>query len=334
MEGGKRGGGGDGSGTRLADDPAAALTAAFERTNRHLVAHTSAAAALRKDLASRGATLGDDPSVVDASESGACAVVVYAKADPATRAVTLWVAGVGDCRAVIGTRDRTDGGEGAATHADGGNGGGESDGRSDGRSDGEGAEEGAVDEPHGQGRLHALALSTDHKVDLPTERARIEAHGAFVSEASLDDDDFRPARVYRSRHEPSKGPGLCIGRVLGDLDGGPEVGLIATPEVYVHTVRPADQFLLMASDGVWEFIDNEEAVAMVDSFYSKGLTPDQLQAATPERTPAAQACAFLVAKSALAWRIHEAPYRDDITLIVIWLPDLVESLLGGVQVVS
>lgn len=40
-----------------------------------------------------------------------------------------------------------------------------------------------------------------------------------------------------------------------------------------------------------------------------------------------QAARFLIAKAALAWRIEEGDYRDDITVIVLYLKDLPGSLL-------
>ena len=81
----------------------------------------------------------------------------------------------------------------------------------------------------------------------------------------------------------------------------------------MHTVQPTDRFLILASDGVWEFIDNDEAVAIVGQFYDKGL-------------PALDACRFLIAKAALCWRKFEGDYRDDITAIVVYLPDVVTAL--------
>ena len=52
---------------------------------------------------------------------------------------------------------------------------------------------------------------------------------------------------------------------------------------------------------------------MVDNFYRKGKR-------------AIDACRLLIAKSALAWRRHEGAYRDDITAIVAYLPQLCEAL--------
>lgn len=37
-----------------------------------------------------------------------------------------------------------------------------------------------------------------------------------------------------------------------------QVGVIALPEVTEYVLKPEDEFLVLASDGVWEFIDNQE----------------------------------------------------------------------------
>ena len=230
---------------RLQQDPAVLLAESFENVNVHL------------RLCAQ-----EQPCVVDAADSGACAIVVW------MRGRELVVAGAGDCRAVLGTR-------------------------------------------HDK-QLVSVCLSTDHKVNLPVEQARIEAAGGWVRPETGDDDDFNPARLYEVEGKPWLGPGLCIARCLGDLKAN-KCGLIPTPEICMHTLQSTDLFLILASDGVWEFIDNDEAVAIVGQFYDKGL-------------PALDACRFLIAKAALCWRKFEGDYRDDITAIVVYLPKIVTAL--------
>lgn len=164
------------------------------------------------------------------------------------------------------------------------------------------------------GELLAVALSTDHKVDLPGEQARIEAAGGWVrpAEGNSSGSDYAPARVFESRENPLLGPGLAVSRTLGDLNAE-RAGVVPTPEVLTHRVAAEDRFVLLASDGVWEFIDMNEAVEIVDQFYSEGKR-------------AIDACRLLIAKAALAWRINEGMYRDDITAIVAFLPPLVNGL--------
>ena len=64
---------------------------------------------------------------------------------------------------------------------------------------------------------------------------------------------------------------------------------------------------------MWEFVDNDEAVTIVDHFYSKGL-------------PAIDACRYLIAKAALCWRKFEGDYRDDITAICVRIADVAKDM--------
>ena len=232
-------------------DPGNTLANTFMRCNEHLVK-----------------MLGEDPIEVDARDSGTCAVVCFVQGRE------LWVAGVGDCRAVVGSQ--------------------------------------AAD-----GTLLAVALTTDHKADLPAEQARIESMGGYVRPTFEDDGEFMPARVYEFQGRPWLGPGLCVARALGDLEGV-RCGIIPTPEVCTHTVQEEDLFLILASDGVWEFIENEEAVRIVRLFHEQGK-------------PALDACRFLIAKAALLWRTNEGQYRDDITAIVVYLRPVVQGLEAEVS---
>ena len=81
----------------------------------------------------------------------------------------------------------------------------------------------------------------------------------------------------------------------------------------MHQISDEDCFLILASDGVWEFMDMHAAVEIVDGFYKDGKG-------------AIDACRLLLAKSALLWRVHEGQYRDDITAVVVYLPPLLEAL--------
>ena len=74
-----------------------------------------------------------------------------------------------------------------------------------------------------------------------------------------------------------------------------------------------DQFIIVASDGVWEFLTAEDAVTIV-------------QGAKAQGKDANSACQSLILKAALAWREHEGDYRDDITAVVAYLPQLMKGL--------
>lgn len=160
------------------------------------------------------------------------------------------------------------------------------------------------------GALEAVRLSVDHKPDEPSEKARVTALGAHVSEGS--DEPYEPARLYRSKLRPRLGPGLAMSRCLGDLADGP-AGIIPTPAVgyYELGTDPGceELFVVLASDGVWEHLPDLAVVELVESFHGAGK-------------PAKAACTNLIARSAVAWRMEEGNYRDDITALVIYLPCL------------
>jgi serine/threonine protein phosphatase PrpC len=88
------------------------------------------------------------------------------------------------------------------------------------------------------------------------------------------------------------------------------VGVIAEPVVTQYDLDDDDEFLILASDGVWEFMGSQEAVDVV----ARGLA---------ERSgDATKACQALIEAAADRWHEEEGEYRDDITAIVVRLRDL------------
>jgi serine/threonine protein phosphatase PrpC len=153
------------------------------------------------------------------------------------------------------------------------------------------------------GGLVAVELTADHKPDSPDERERILATGAYVRPAQ---EDGSPARVYAAQCKPKWGPGLAMSRSLGDSDAD-GFGVIPTPTVSHRAVRRgSDRFVILASDGVWEFISSDLAVEFVGGFMARGQT-------------ALDAARFLIARAAMEWNVKEGDYRDDITAVVIYL---------------
>eukprot|EP00013_Stygamoeba_regulata_P019413 CAMPEP_0177648052 /NCGR_PEP_ID=MMETSP0447-20121125/10625_1 /TAXON_ID=0 /ORGANISM="Stygamoeba regulata, Strain BSH-02190019" /LENGTH=688 /DNA_ID=CAMNT_0019150673 /DNA_START=164 /DNA_END=2230 /DNA_ORIENTATION=+ len=92
----------------------------------------------------------------------------------------------------------------------------------------------------------AQPLSRDHKPDLPDERARIEALGGFV----------RRLGVWRVQGV------LATSRALGDQPLKPFVS--ALPEQMERTlVAGVDDFVVLASDGLFDVLTNQEVVSLV-----------------------------------------------------------------------
>eukprot|EP00916_Digyalum_oweni_P012552 GHVL01020748.1.p1 GENE.GHVL01020748.1~~GHVL01020748.1.p1 ORF type:complete len:368 (+),score=55.11 GHVL01020748.1:100-1104(+) len=102
----------------------------------------------------------------------------------------------------------------------------------------------------------ALDLTEDHKPNLEIEKKRIFATGGQIRR--LDGDI--PYRVFVKGKQY---PGLAMSRAIGDLIGT-QAGVIPEPEVSECILsEESDIFVLLCSDGVWEFISSQEAVDMV-----------------------------------------------------------------------
>jgi len=52
-----------------------------------------------------------------------------------------------------------------------------------------------------------------------------------------------------------------MSRSLGDLTGK-QAGVISTPHTQVDALAPADRALVLASDGLWDFVANEDVAAV------------------------------------------------------------------------
>lgn len=63
-----------------------------------------------------------------------------------------------------------------------------------------------------------------------------------------------PARVWLKNEDL---PGLAMSRSLGDFVAA-SVGVIADPEFTDFNLSHDDKFLVIGSDGVFEFLSNEE----------------------------------------------------------------------------
>jgi len=138
-------------------------------------------------------------------------------------------------------------------------------------------------EKDGKVVLKSVDLTVDHKPDLPEERKRIEAAGGIV----LFDGGWNH-RVYAKGKKDARGkryPGLNMSRSMGDLKGFHDAGISAEPEVSARTVQSSDatvtsveidtavdKFVMLCSDGVWEFISSDAAVNMVGQFAQKDVT--------------------------------------------------------------
>lgn len=112
------------------------------------------------------------------------------------------------------------------------------------------------------GAVKAQALTVDHKPDSPPEKARIVAAGGRVFAVEYDDGVDGPPRVWLGHMDV---PGLAMSRSLGDAVAH-TAGVSSEPEIFERTIDPAkDHFIIMATDGLWEFVSDQEAIDLAAS---------------------------------------------------------------------
>ena len=109
-------------------------------------------------------------------------------------------------------------------------------------------------------------LSHDFKPDLPEEKKRINKMGGVV-EQMLDMNGMRagPPRVWGSGKNY---PGLAMSRSLGDFKGK-KYGIISLPEIIEVNLHENVKYIVICSDGVWEFLSNESVMDIGNEFYEK-----------------------------------------------------------------
>lgn len=113
------------------------------------------------------------------------------------------------------------------------------------------------------GAYTSTLLSFDHKADRPEEQARLVNRGAEVRPIYSNGRPFGPARLFKKGEEY---PGLAVSRAFGDRLSK-DIGVVAEPEIAIHTLVPEDRCIVLASDGVWDQVTNEEAVRIAMSCY-------------------------------------------------------------------
>eukprot|EP00931_Biecheleriopsis_adriatica_P030143 TRINITY_DN17789_c0_g1_i1.p1 TRINITY_DN17789_c0_g1~~TRINITY_DN17789_c0_g1_i1.p1 ORF type:complete len:363 (-),score=77.90 TRINITY_DN17789_c0_g1_i1:40-1128(-) len=113
----------------------------------------------------------------------------------------------------------------------------------------------------------AVPLSEDHKPNLPSERERIQKAGGSVERQQVG-----PIVQYRVNGN------LNLSRSIGDLDYKknphllPSEQLIScTPDVVSYSRKDGDDFIVIACDGVWERMGNQDIVDFVAARLPKHL---------------------------------------------------------------
>lgn len=142
-------------------------------------------------------------------------------------------------------------------------------------------------------------LTKDHKPSNKEEKKRIVANGGQVRRLDGDINDrlFEKGKLF---------PGLAMSRSIGDTVGQ-SCGVIAEPDVNCFKFTENDEFLLLASDGIWEFITSKAACDFVRE-KSNEFDGDAMKVSEA-----------LAQRAWDLWIENETDVVDDITVILVYL---------------
>ncbi|XP_022892114.1 probable protein phosphatase 2C 65 [Olea europaea var. sylvestris] len=113
-------------------------------------------------------------------------------------------------------------------------------------------------------QLISEQLTVDLKPNLPREMERIKSCQGRV--LAMD----KEPNVYRIWMPDEDCPGLAMARAFGDFCLK-DFGLISTPEVTYRKLTQRDEFVVLATDGIWDVLSNDEVVRIVASVKKRSL---------------------------------------------------------------
>ena len=144
-------------------------------------------------------------------------------------------------------------------------------------------------------------LSYDHKPDLPEEYKRISAMGGTVHKLTDQNGNVigGPLRVWKGKLNY---PGLAMSRSLGDMQGK-TCGVIPIPQIVEYELNDTSRYMVICSDGVWEFISNDQVKNIGNPFFVK--------------EDIAGHCQSLILSAMKMWENQDI-IRDDITAVVVY----------------
>ncbi|KAK4765716.1 hypothetical protein SAY86_026806 [Trapa natans] len=174
------------------------------------------------------------------------------------------------------------------------------------------------------GEVAAVQLSTEHNASIESVRQEL---------CSMHPDD---SQIVVLKHNVWRVKGIIqISRSIGDVylkkaefNRAPLYTkfrlreplkrpiLSAEPSISVHQLEPQDQFLIFASDGLWEHLSNQEAVDIVQKHLHSGSARALVKAALQEAAKKREMRYSDLKKIDRGIRRH---FHDDITVIVIFL---------------
>ncbi|GLT42961.1 hypothetical protein SLA2020_169380 [Shorea laevis] len=186
------------------------------------------------------------------------------------------------------------------------------------------------------GEVLAIQLSAEHNACIESVRQELQ---------SLHPDD---SQIVVLRHNVWRVKGLIqISRSIGDVylkraefnreplyakfrlrEPFKRPILSSEPSISVHQLQPHDQFIIFASDGLWEHLTNQDAVDIVQNHPHSGSARRLVKAALQEAAKKREMRYSDLKKIDRGVRRH---FHDDITVIVVFLDSNLVSRASSVK---
>lgn len=186
------------------------------------------------------------------------------------------------------------------------------------------------------GEVLALQLSPEHNASIESVRKELQA---------LHPED---SKIVVLKHNAWRVKGLIqVSRSIGDAylkkaefnkeplyekfrlkETFKKPILSAEPSISVQTVHPDDQFLIFASDGLWEQISNQDAVSIVQKNPRQGIARRLVMAALQQAAKKREIRYSDIMKIGRGVRRH---FHDDITVVVLYLDSNIVSEASSVS---
>ncbi|XP_027350311.1 probable protein phosphatase 2C 38 [Abrus precatorius] len=183
----------------------------------------------------------------------------------------------------------------------------------------------------------AIQLSAEHNVNILTERDELRSKHPYDSQIVVKKHNVWRVKgiiqvsrsigdAYLKKGEFNKEP-LPLKFRLPEPFFKPILSY--EPSISMHKLHPDDQFIIFASDGLWDQLSNQEAVNIVSNNPRNGIARRLVKAALREAARKREMRFSDLQKIEQGVRRH---FHDDITVIVVFLnPKLIDnsSLLGS-----
>ncbi|CAK8542578.1 unnamed protein product [Lathyrus sativus] len=186
------------------------------------------------------------------------------------------------------------------------------------------------------GEVLAVQLSTEHNAAIESIRHELQ---------SMHPDD---SNIVVLRHNVWRVKGLIqISRSIGDVylkkaefNREPLYAkfrlrepfktpiLSSEPSISVHQLQPQDQFIIFASDGLWEHLSNQEAVDIVQNNPRSGIARRLVKAALQDAAKKREMRYSDLKDIDRGVRRH---FHDDITVIVVFIDSNLVSRASNVK---